>query len=112
MTSRLFICALSLLFTYNLSAFQGQGELSGSVTDAKTGETIPGATIQILETTLGAVTNGDGFYNIKNIPAKTYSIQASFVGYETVIKYNIVIKSGGIPDLNFELKKPFQNWEK
>lgn len=105
MTIRLFICTLALFFTTQVLAFQGRGELSGSVKDAKTGETIPGATVQILETTLGAVTNGNGFYTIKNIPAKTYSVQASFVGYETVIKYNIVIKSGGVPDLNFELKE-------
>ncbi|GAB5527825.1 MAG: TonB-dependent receptor [Roseivirga sp.] len=105
MTFRLFICTIALFFTSQAIAFQGQGELSGSVKDAKTGETIPGATVQILETTLGAITDGNGFYTIKNIPAKTYSVQASFVGYETVIKYNIVIKSGGIPDLNFELKE-------
>lgn len=105
MTIRLFLCSLAIFFTNQAIAFQGQGELSGSVKDAKTGETIPGATVQILETTLGAITDGNGFYTIKNIPAKTYSVQASFVGYETVIKYNIVIKSGGIPDLNFELKE-------
>lgn len=105
MKLKLQICCICLLITQTAFAFQGQGELSGSVKDAKTGETIPGATVQILETTLGAITNGEGFYTIKNIPAKTYSVQASFVGYETVIKYNIVIKSGGIPDLNFELKE-------
>ncbi|MCE7995615.1 MAG: TonB-dependent receptor [Roseivirga sp.] len=105
MTVRLFICCIALLLSHFAIAFQGKGELSGSVKDAKTGETIPGATVQILETTLGAITDDNGFYTVKNIPAKTYSVQASFIGYETVIKYNIVIKSGGIPDLNFELKE-------
>lgn len=105
MKQKLFIFKFVLLFGLNAMAYQGQGNLSGSVTDARTGETIPGATVQILETTLGAITNGDGFYTIRNIPAKTYSVQASFVGYETVIKYNVVIKSGGIPDLNFELQE-------
>lgn len=105
MTLRLFICSIALFFTHSAIGFQGQGDLSGSVKDAKTGETIPGATVQILETTLGAITDNNGFFTIKNIPAKTYSVQASFVGYETVIKYNVVIKSGGIPDLNFELKE-------
>ncbi len=111
MTKRLLICTMALFFTGQALAFQGLGELSGSVKDAKTGETIPGATVQILETTLGAVTNGQGFYTIKNIPAKTYSVQASFVGYETVIRYNIVIKSGGVPDLNFELKEAVSELE-
>lgn len=105
MTLRLLIGSIALIFAQISFAYQGQGEISGLVKDAKTGETIPGATVQVLETTLGAITDGNGFYTIKNIPTKTYSVQASFVGYETVIKYNIVVKSGGIPDLNFELKE-------
>lgn len=105
MTLRLFICSIALFLSYSAIAYQGQGDLSGSVKDAKSGETVPGATVQILGTTLGAITDNNGFYTIKNIPAKTYSIQASFIGYETVVKYNIVIKSGGIPDLNFELNE-------
>ena len=105
MKNKLQICCIFLLITQFSWAFQSQGTLSGTVTDAKTGETIPGATIQILETQLGAITNGEGFYNIPNIPAKTYNVQASFVGYETIIKYNVVIRSGGTPDLNFVLKE-------
>lgn len=105
MTLRLFICSIALFLSYSAIAYQGQGDLSGSVKDAKSGETVPGATVQILGTTLGAITDNNGFYTIKNIPAKTYSVQASFIGYETVVKYNIVIKSGGIPDLNFELNE-------
>lgn len=90
---------MSTFYTY------ARGSLSGTVTDAKTGETIPGATIQIQGTQLGAVTNDRGFYQIDNIPPRTYSVQASFVGYETVVKYNVVVRSGGTPDLNFKLKE-------
>ncbi len=94
------------LICFHLSiAFQGQGKLTGYVKDAKTGESIPGATVRLLNTQLGTNTNPEGFYIIDNIPPQTYSVQVSFVGYETVIKYGVVIRSGGIPDLNFKLKE-------
>ena len=105
MKLKLQICFICLLITQTTLAFQGQGTLSGTVTDAKTGETIPGATIQILETSLGAITDANGYYSIPNIPAKTYNVQASFVGYETMVKYYVVVRSGGTPDLNFSLKE-------
>ncbi|MBO3697701.1 TonB-dependent receptor [Roseivirga sp. E12] len=101
-----YLLSLAGLICFHLSiAFQGQGKLTGYVKDAKTGESIPGATVRLLDTQLGTNTNPEGFYTINNIPPQTYSVQVSFVGYETVIKYGIVIKSGGIPDLNFELKE-------
>ena len=104
-TIKAWFVLLGLMSTFYSHAYQGQGSLSGTVTDAKTGETIPGATIQILGSPLGAVTNEQGFYRIDNIPTRTHSVQASFVGYETVVKYNVVVRSGGTPDLNFKLKE-------
>lgn len=105
MIIRAWLVLLGMLNVMGSQAYQSQGSLSGTVTDAQTGETIPGATIQLIETSLGAISDENGFYNIKNIPARTYSVQASFVGYETVVKYNVVIRSGGTPDLNFQLKE-------
>ncbi|GHE70926.1 collagen-binding protein [Roseivirga thermotolerans] len=88
-----------------LSAYQNKGNLSGYVTDAKTGESIPGATVQVLELQTGAITNAEGFYTLENLPTRTFTLQVSFVGYETQTKFNIVIRSGGNPDVNFELKE-------
>lgn len=95
-----------IIFTGQISfAYQSQGTLTGYVRDAKSGDPIPGATVRLVDTQLGAITNENGFYVIENIPTQTYSVQVSFVGYETVTRFNIVIRSGGVPDLNFELKE-------
>ncbi|NVK83372.1 MAG: TonB-dependent receptor, partial [Cytophagia bacterium] len=66
---------------------------------------IPGATVQVLELGKGAITDAQGFYTLEELPTETFSIQASFVGYETQTKFNVVIRSGGNPDLNFELRE-------
>jgi hypothetical protein len=80
-----------------------QSSLSGKVTDAKTGEPLIGATVQIEGTDLGNITDVDGQYQIKDIPTETYTVVASYVGYETRKRFGVVIRSGGNPDLNFAL---------
>lgn len=102
---RYFFLIVSLLWLKPLDAFQNTGTLSGYIKDAKTGESIPGATVQVIELGTGAITDAQGFYTLENLPTQTFSIQASFVGYETQTKFNVVIRSGGNPDLNFELKE-------
>ena len=99
------ILLLVSFFANKTYAFQAFGTLTGYITEAKSGLPIPGATIRVLGTPLGGISNEQGFYSIKNIPAETYSVQASFVGYETALKYNIVVRSGGTPDVNFKLKE-------
>ena len=63
-----------------------QNTISGIVTDAESGLHLPGATVILVGTTTGAVTDGDGNYSINNLPLGTYTIQVSFVGYETVLQ--------------------------
>lgn len=102
---RYFFLLISVLAFKPLGAFQNTGTISGYIKDAKTGESIPGATVQVLELGKGAITDAQGFYTLEQLPTETFSIQASFVGYETQTKFNVVIRSGGNPDLNFELKE-------
>lgn len=90
---------------------QGNGELSGYIKDSKTEEPLIGVTVRLMDTDLGAVTNLEGFYTIKNIPAKTYSVEASYIGYKNVIQYNIVVRSGGNADLNFRLEESISELE-
>jgi hypothetical protein len=99
-------CSIFLLFVIPfLSHSQNTGRLTGYVTDAKTEEPLIGVTVLLLESEKGAVTDINGYYQISDIEAKTYTVQASYVGYKTSTKYNVVVRSGGNPDLNFELEE-------
>lgn len=63
-------------------AYAGQtGKIAGRVTDAATGETLPGANIVIEGTTLGAASDVDGDYIILNVPPGTYTLVASMLSY-------------------------------
>ncbi|MFP8490190.1 TonB-dependent receptor [Gracilimonas sp. Q87] len=84
---------------------QPTGKLSGIVTDAKTGEPLIGATVILEGTELGDATDANGRYTIKNIPTKTYNVKASFVGFLSQTKFNVVIRSEGTIDINFQLQE-------
>ncbi|MEM9998814.1 MAG: TonB-dependent receptor [Bacteroidota bacterium] len=58
------------------------GTIAGRVTDAVTGEALPGATVVVVGTTLGAATDAEGRYTIDEVSAGTRVLRASFVGYE------------------------------
>lgn len=98
-------CVLIVIFfgvlTFGVSA--QNGSFAGRVVDERTSEPLIGATVLLEETTIGATTNEEGYYTIDNIPPRTYNVTASFIGYKTLTKYNVVIRSEGNIDVNFAL---------
>ncbi|MBD3169051.1 MAG: TonB-dependent receptor [candidate division Zixibacteria bacterium] len=57
------------------------GQITGTVTDRQTGEPLPGVTVLIKGTSIGAATDFDGFYRIQNVAPGTYELAISLVGY-------------------------------
>ncbi|WP_299243684.1 TonB-dependent receptor [uncultured Aquimarina sp.] len=94
---------LSLLFINQIRA-QVYGELSGNVID-QTGQPVLGASILIEGTEKGAQTDFDGNYRIENIVPGSYNLTASYIGFQTQTKFNIIVKSKGTPAYNFVLKE-------
>jgi len=58
----------------------GKFVLSGFVRDAKSGESLPGASLYFPSRSGGTTTNAYGFYSI-TLPADTYSVEVSYIGY-------------------------------
>ena len=77
------LTVLTMVLLSSQLAFAQTGAISGQVTDAENGETIPGANILITELERGAATDMDGNYVIENVPTGTYTLTATFVGYTT-----------------------------
>lgn len=71
---------LSFLIAVNLNA---QIKISGIVRDAETGDALIGATVMIENTQSGTMTDGKGYYEIKNASGGQIVIKTSYVGYET-----------------------------
>ena len=77
----LFVLALFVLATV-LNA-QTVGTLEGTVIDER-GEAVPGATIGILETNRGAVTNAEGEFKVAGLKAGIYQVQVTSLRTDTV----------------------------
>jgi TonB-dependent receptor len=87
---RCFVSAvmLALLLAPQCLMAQGSGTVKGRVLDKRSGEGLPGANVIIPNTSLGAATNLDGRFEIRNVPAGRQSFKASYVGYvsQTVVQ--------------------------
>jgi hypothetical protein len=84
---------------------QNTGKISGEVVDANTGEPLPGANVRVEGTTQGAATNSNGEYTIPQVQPGTYTIQVTFVGYQTVRRTNVEVVGGITKRLDFELQE-------
>ena len=79
------IRTFSLLTSFLFSFFAlGQYGITGTVIDGDFNEPLPFANILVLETGEGVTSDFDGKYTFE-LQAGTYSVQFSFVGYETKI---------------------------
>lgn len=74
---------LSLFLSVSLLYLYGQnGTIKGTVTNKKTGETIPGVNIVILGTSTGTSTDLDGNYTINYAPIGKVTIVASYISFK------------------------------
>ena len=72
-----------LAFVMLLSGNVHGATVSGFVSDRSTGEFLFAANVFLQDTTLGAVSNEHGYYAVTGIPAGTYVLVVSYIGYET-----------------------------
>ncbi|MFN3562311.1 MAG: TonB-dependent receptor [Chloroherpetonaceae bacterium] len=93
----------SLLFLLITSTGYAQGVLKGTVSDEKTGEALPGATIRLLGSKYGAKTDASGKFTLSNLPEGPYKVQVSFVGYRAITK-NVSVQGSEPVTLDFKLQ--------
>ena len=78
-----FLVFLALLLLSPLStSAQKNGSITGRISDISSGEYLPGANVRLDGTTYGAATDRSGIYRISNIPPGTYTLIASYIGYD------------------------------
>jgi outer membrane receptor protein involved in Fe transport len=89
-----------LLIFFPIIALAGTtGKIKGRVTDRAVSEPLINATVMISGTQYGAVTDLNGDYIILNVPAGSYQIRFSFLGYQIVNVTEVKV----MPDLTTEV---------
>ncbi|MBU0561699.1 MAG: TonB-dependent receptor [Bacteroidetes bacterium] len=89
----LFMVLVILIF--NASKMNAQdGLITGRVMDAKTREALIGVNVIVIELeSTGAATDNEGNFQIK-VPVGSYSVKASLIGYQSVVKTDVVVSAG------------------
>lgn len=102
----LFFISILILFTFFCNnLFAGTtGKIAGVVTDASTGEPIPGCNIIIVGTTIGAASDINGQYFIINISPGKYAVKASMVGYRSLTVDNIQVIADLTTQIDFKME--------
>ncbi len=83
---------------------QQTGSIQGRVTDARTGEPIPGANVVIRGTQIGAATDLNGRYTIARVPVGTHTLEARFVGYRVATR-QVTVRAGESVTADFVLEE-------
>ena len=71
----------SVIILFSLMQFTFAADISGRVTDAGSGDFLPGANVVVEGTNFGASSDRSGSYTITGLAAGDYTLQVSYIGY-------------------------------
>jgi len=88
MLTRILLISLVALLTSSISPrdlFSATAaQIEGIVKDSQTGDPLPGANVVLAGTSMGTSTDIKGTYVIRNVPPGSYTIRATYIGYQTM----------------------------
>ncbi|MEO0053747.1 MAG: carboxypeptidase-like regulatory domain-containing protein, partial [candidate division WOR-3 bacterium] len=78
------------------------GAVNGVVRDAKTGEPLAYANVELQGTGLGTVTNASGYYYLGGVDPGSYQLIISYIGFQT-LRQPVSVREGQVSTVNAEL---------
>lgn len=94
----------ALLLAWPLEARAGTtGKISGTVADAN-GAPLQGATVVLLGKPMGAYADREGHYDILNVPAGTYDVSFTYVGYRSKTVQGVIVSADNTTRLDAVLE--------
>ena len=103
MVKKLLIAVLFAMLAIPAAMSAQTGSVTGKVTDGANGTELTGANVFIQQLQLGAVTDLEGNYSIPNVPAGTYQVRVTFVGY-LPYSTSVTVTSGQAAVLNVTMQ--------
>ncbi|MGI4021195.1 MAG: SusC/RagA family TonB-linked outer membrane protein [Janthinobacterium lividum] len=101
------VVLLSVFVMLSTWAFAQTGSISGKVVDEKR-LSLPGASVTVDGTTLGATTDVDGNYKINGVKTGSVTVTAQFVGYNA-LKKTVTVNSSGNVVADFQMASSAQS---
>ncbi|MBU0473005.1 MAG: TonB-dependent receptor [Bacteroidetes bacterium] len=79
------------------------GKIEGFIIDSYSKSELIGANVLIVNSNIGGATDIKGKFVIESVPVGNYSLKFSFLGYNSVVKTDIIVRSNRITTVNCEL---------
>jgi len=95
---------ISLLILFSFTAIAQKGIIRGFVYDKENSEPVIFTNVYLKGTSYGSPTDINGFFTITQIPAGTYELMITYLGYDT-LRESITIKPGEIITRKYYLEK-------
>ena len=93
---------VALVVLVSFAWTQTTGKIRGTVSSSD-GQALVGANVIVDGTSKGAATDADGGFTILNVEAGTYSVTASYIGYQSSTESNVSVKVDLTTPLNFSM---------
>ena len=94
MRNRLFILCLNSILFITVSIAQTSQNVKGTIIDKQSEIPLIGATIELLGTDNGTVTDIDGYFRLENVPVGRQSFRVSYLGYNSITLPNMEVRAG------------------
>ena len=106
---KLFLAVLFIAL-YTPIAMAANIKIKGAVKDKLSKEPLIGATIRLVGTQAGAVTDLDGNFELNGVGVLEgmYDIEVKYVGYKTEVRRKVRVENGNLVILNLELETDAQ----
>jgi TonB-dependent receptor len=90
-----------LFLNLGLFAQDNTGNIVGKITDKEyNDEPLAFANVILIGIEKGTTTDMDGLYNIGNLEPGSYTVEFSYVGYETITIPDVVVEAGKVTEVN------------
>ena len=96
---------ISLLLFLSVIKADPTGFVKGKIIDINSQLPLAGANIIIKSTSIGTISDDDGYFSIKDIPNGNYSISVSYIGYKTVYLSDVWVRPNAYDFLNVKLEQ-------
>jgi TonB-dependent receptor len=97
------LCGVILLLTAQSVMAAGTGTIKGKVLDRETKDALPGASVLVKGTSIGASTDLNGIFTVHNAPSGQQTVVVSYVGYVS-LTVNVDVPDGQTLEKDFELE--------
>lgn len=104
------LCGLAAFLLIPSLAMAQEGEITGTISDVNTEQSLPGASVLIVESQVGTSADVDGEYTIGGIEPGEKTLRVSFVGYQTVER-TVTLEPGETVTADFQLQSTAQDLE-